>query len=726
MTRLIKTTGVGMAVVMFALVISVMILEIQFKTVAVQANNHISNISTESSEHNLTQCQIEELFTGQWKGFDMDNLLPFVKYLESIGYDTENADVMKEVINNIWVLHSQALAAGVIMPLENDIILAAFNPIEPLWSGGDKWYNANRRPVLFNPNEHYSTHQRIAQEAFNYANARFPRLFVDNGNAVSDNNPRNALVWYTNWPDVHEDDWINNMHFYYYQTGTNYWRNIFFVGNENASTRFQHWYNMAVNMYNSNSANGHVRAFQYLGRALHYIADVASPPHTAERLAYELFLMSLALPLGGVVALLAVQGTIIANHNMFESYTRENIERMINSHIMDTPFAHLNARDIPRAVARISHLKYRGDFWASGSAGYRSQVAESSIHLAINATISVLERFALDVTETFSPYHFFVEDGTIVRFMAFVGFNGYIVIPEGIMGIGADAFLDWPQVIRHITLPSTIQYISPTAFGDNPNLRLHFADRTLLQNRGSIFVVAGGAPLFVTDWNRIGGFRPYINITDAQLRMMQRTPVDGTLVWESTTNTTYVFAGGAPLFISNMNISGRPVTRVDFAALFNTASYLSRVNQHPADGTLVWEAVTNTTYIFAGGAPLFVTNLDLIGGYRPSTQVDFLALFTPSSHLSRVRSHPMDGTFVTTMQGSIFRFNNGQAFRIQSWEDVGGIQHNTLVDEHAFAVYGRSEGVYVLMLNNLVLENWHLVKEFLLWEQQNLGWMLNR
>ena len=611
----------------------------------------------------------------EWQNHE---LIQFSNFLQEAGYNFDcqyDLKILADRLIEYFEIFNQAI------PLDT---------IEPLWNADGPSGNK----MVY---ENGGTHQVLAGRAIDYAANRFPDLFGGSPincpvNGILTTEARRAFVRYSDWPDVPGSgerypfigvanflgQWSNNRHFYNPNNGRNYFNDLIEPG-MNARTRTEHFFNRAVRTYQGvyyahlSYNNRRIQAITYLGKASHFLSDLASPVHTGNQLIIGWSWMA-----ADFIALLNAKSLVqmAYYHTTFENIAQSELDRLANGQITDffpvvnsnrfhaimeqttfsdrvSQLAHLVAVESYGHYSRVSNT---GPLWETVSNATRREVAHVTLPLAVDANAAMLVQFA-------------------------------------------------------------------QAVGHDEESPPHFTDGTLLQNRGSIFVAAGGAPLFVTDWNRIGGFRPYINITDQQLRMMRRTPADGTLVWESTTNTTYVFAGGAPLFISNMNISGRPVTRVDFAALFNTASYLSRVNQHPADGTLVWEAVTNTTYIFAGGAPLFVTNLDLVGGYRPSTQVDFLALFTPSSHLSRVRSHPMDGTFVTTMQGSIFRFTNGQAFRINSWDEVGGIQHHTLVDEHAFAVYGRSAGVYVLTLNDLILQNWHLVEEFLLWELQNLGWI---
>ena len=119
----------------------------------------------------------------------------------------------------------------------------------------------------------------------------------------------------------------------------------------------------------------------------------------------------------------------------------------------------------------------------------------------------------------------------------------------------------------------------------------------------------------------------------------------------------YVFAGGAPLSVSNWaNINSHPQwTMVDGNALshFTTTEPYDHVLQYPANGTYV--AVGNSNehgagFVFAGGAPLAIASWSNVSNPK-WTIVDGNALDTYSSNDTwhadnHVRQYPANGTAV--------------------------------------------------------------------------------
>lgn len=120
------------------------------------------------------------------------------------------------------------------------------------------------------------------------------RWFVDQGFVILENEQPAAAAWfglearraireYMDWPDHNEragdvlfDVVMGNWHSYLPEDGTNTLGNQ----NGNAKTRLAHWYGAAVSNYKAGDAQA---AFQDLGKALHYLTDLLSPPHVGER-----------------------------------------------------------------------------------------------------------------------------------------------------------------------------------------------------------------------------------------------------------------------------------------------------------------------------------------------------------------------------------------------------------------------------------------------------------
>lgn len=216
---------------------------------------------------------------------------------------------------------------------------------------------------------------------------------------------------------------------------------------------------------------------------------------------------------------------------------------------------------------------------------------------------------------------------------------------------------------------------------------------SFVSHGGHIYRIAGGAPVYVSNWNAVGGPQPATAVAD--LGVFRRYPADGTLV--NAGGFVYRFAGGAPIYVSTWSAIGgsQPSITVDLAALHQAggAAPWNHVRMHPADGTFVIAGIH--VYRFAGGAPIYVSDWAAVGGQQPATRVDPAALANGSGPApwNHVRLHPINGTFVSTRAGHVYRFAGGAAFHITSWSHVGGAVPTTLVDG---STLGRPSGGGVL------------------------------
>ena len=174
-----------------------------------------------------------------------------------------------------------------------------------------------------------------------------------------------------------------------------------------------------------------------------------------------------------------------------------------------------------------------------------------------------------------------------------------------------------------------------------------FPDGTFVQVSGSpyFYEIVGGAPLFVSNWSDVGGEQTYTVITQQQFDALNPVPTDGTLI-ETNTGGVYLIAGGAPLFVSSLALFGNPQpTPVDQWNVDNIGNPLSRLNPLPAAGTFL-TTTTGSTYRVAGGAPLGISNWSVFGGVKPSVTIDpwdIANLVNPAAHM---RSRPAIGTVV--------------------------------------------------------------------------------
>jgi hypothetical protein len=204
------------------------------------------------------------------------------------------------------------------------------------------------------------------------------------------------------------------------------------------------------------------------------------------------------------------------------------------------------------------------------------------------------------------------------------------------------------------------------------------------------YVFAGGAPIFISDWSHLGG-QPTGTIaaidqtaldnagTGGVDNHVRPTPADGTYVDGLGTGgglvEAYVFAGGAPIPITDWTHLGGPAAGtppagvnpigVDENALDNagTGGPYNHVRQTPADNTILAGNgdKINNIFVMAGGAPIYVTNFEDIGGARASTSVDQTAINNAGTGgvFSHLRSQPADGTIVES-------FGTGKIYQIES------------------------------------------------------------
>ena len=222
------------------------------------------------------------------------------------------------------------------------------------------------------------------------------------------------------------------------------------------------------------------------------------------------------------------------------------------------------------------------------------------------------------------------------------------------------------------------------------------ANGSFVDYQGTIYRVAGGAPLAVSNWANVGGGHPFVTLTTAQwdadgfgVGGPHQYPANGTEVAIGNAadhGSGFVFAGGAPLAVTNWaNVNAHPSwTVVDGSALDDFSGVYDHARQYPIDGTEV--AIGNAAdhgsgFVFAGGAPLAVTNWANVNAHPSWTIVDGNALDRYSSSdafhaYSHVRRFPMDGTAVAfgnpgPTHGSGYLFAGGAPLPVAKWSNVG-------------------------------------------------------
>src|SRR5205807_883667 len=87
----------------------------------------------------------------------------------------------------------------------------------------------------------------------------------------------------------------------------------------------------------------------------------------------------------------------------------------------------------------------------------------------------------------------------------------------------------------------------------------------------------------------------------------------------------------------------------------------------PADGTFI-ATTSGAVYRIAGGAPLAVSDWSVFGGVQPYVTVDQWDIDNVTDPLSHLYQVPVNGTFLTTTTGQIYRVAGGAPFRISRWK----------------------------------------------------------
>ena len=167
-----------------------------------------------------------------------------------------------------------------------------------------------------------------------------------------------------------------------------------------------------------------------------------------------------------------------------------------------------------------------------------------------------------------------------------------------------------PHPVRAITLA---QFYS---------LRSSPLDGTFLVDRadGHAYRMSGGAPVVMTSWVPFGGVQPYVLIDGWDIAHagtcggychLSSTPRDGTFLRSAETGQIYVVAGGAPIYVSTWTTFGgaQPYININQTALDRAGqgSYWNHLNFTPADGTMISDGTTGSFYLVTGGRPSLST-----------------------------------------------------------------------------------------------------------------------
>lgn len=146
----------------------------------------------------------------------------------------------------------------------------------------------------------------------------------------------------------------------------------------------------------------------------------------------------------------------------------------------------------------------------------------------------------------------------------------------------------------------------PTGYIHFQDLATSFADGAYVSHGGNVYRMAGGAPLFVATWTDWGK-KPVGLASNAQWAALRVTPADGTFLTTKTTKKIYRIVGGAPVYISSWDVVGGKQANVlvNDAVIDNAGAPSGNPYRHlkfyPAKTSYVVASPSNTVYQIVDG-----------------------------------------------------------------------------------------------------------------------------
>ncbi len=173
---------------------------------------------------------------------------------------------------------------------------------------------------------------------------------------------------------------------------------------------------------------------------------------------------------------------------------------------------------------------------------------------------------------------------------------------------------------------ATIGTSTPTGYIHFQDLVTSFADGAYVTFNSNVYRMAGGAPIFVSSWAKFGK-KPSGLATAKQWSALKKVPADGTFIIAQPSNKIYRIVGGAPIYISSWDVVGGKKASVSVTddAITNagaaSTSPWRHLTQFPADKEYVVASPSNKIYqITAGGADP-IADWASVGGQQPAVQI---------------------------------------------------------------------------------------------------------
>ena len=202
---------------------------------------------------------------------------------------------------------------------------------------------------------------------------------------------------------------------------------------------------------------------------------------------------------------------------------------------------------------------------------------------------------------------------------------------------------------------------------------------------GAVYRIAGGAPIYVSDWAHFGGPQPVTTLAPAQFDQLRAVPADGTFVHSVQDGAVYRIAGGAPVYVSHWDTYGgpQPTVGIDKWAIDNPDNPAAHLRAVPDNGTFVSTNQDGAVYRIAGGAPIYVSHWDTYGGPQPTVGIDKWAVDNIGHPAAHMRAVPSDGTLLSTQDGAVYRVAGGAPIYVSTWDAIGGPAPTVGIDKWA-------------------------------------------
>jgi surface antigen len=151
-----------------------------------------------------------------------------------------------------------------------------------------------------------------------------------------------------------------------------------------------------------------------------------------------------------------------------------------------------------------------------------------------------------------------------------------------------------------------------------PSNFIHFKDQAYLpppsgtfvkvRESGEIYRLVGRAPVYVSTWTAFGGNQPTHLISSTSLSALPARPANGTFIKGAQRGEIYRIAGGAPVYVSTWSAFGgnQPVVVVDQLAIdkAGTSTQFNHLRFRPQDGTILSASPTASSFRVSAGAPV--------------------------------------------------------------------------------------------------------------------------